>query len=105
MAEHFIIFCGKGIQPWVFTDEPYKMDRRATVDLVATEYDRLLSLHQIIGFDLDSGRCRDVTREIMSEVSNRWAHEGEPLTYEQYSLIELTLGTRVARSFTCHEVA
>lgn len=106
--ERFIILCGgrgsAGIEPWVYTDEPFKMDRRATVDLIASEAISLRSLHSVLAFEV-GGQCREVTREIMTEVSTKWAHQGEPLTYEQYSLVELVLGTRVARSFVCHEVA
>jgi hypothetical protein len=103
-AERFIVFCGAGLEPWVYTDEPFKMDRKAVVDLIASEASKLKGLHSVIGFTI-GGACREVTREIMIEVSTKWAHQGEPLTYEQYSLVELVLGTRVARSFVCHEVA
>jgi len=103
-AERFIVFCGTHTSPWVYTDEPYKMDRKAVIDLIASEASKLRSLHSVVGFTV-GGPCRDQTREIMQEVSNRWAHQGEPLTYWQYHLVELVLGTRVARSFVCHEVA
>jgi bacterioferritin-associated ferredoxin len=79
------------------------MDRKAVVELIATEASKLKSLHSVIGFTV-GGQCRDLTKEIMTEVSTKWAHQGEPLSYEQYSLVELVLGTRVARSFVC-EVA
>lgn len=102
--ERFIIFCGAGIEPWVYTDEPFKMDRKATVDLIASEAKSLGSISKIIAFEVGAN-CRDATKEIMTEVSTKWAHQGEPLTYEQYQLVELTLGTRVARSFLRHEVA
>jgi len=106
--ERFIVFCGgqgaSALEPWVYTDEPFKMDRRATVDLIASEASRLGTLSKIIAFEV-GGQCRDATKEIMTEVSTKWAHQGEPLTYEQYHLVELCLGTRVARSFVCHEVA
>jgi bacterioferritin-associated ferredoxin len=102
-TERFIIFCGAGLEPWVYTDEPFKMDRKAVVELIATEASKLKSLHSVIGFTV-GGQCRDLTKEIMTEVSTKWAHQGEPLSYEQYSLVELVLGTRVARSFVC-EVA
>lgn len=103
-TERFIVLCGAGLEPWVYTDEPFKMDRKAVIDLIASEASSLKSLHSIIGFSV-GGQCRDVTTEIMQEVSTRWAHQGEPLTYDQYHLVELVLGTRVARSFVCHEVA
>lgn len=103
-TERFIIFCGAGIEPWVYTDEPFKMDRKAVVEFIADNASSLRSLHSIIGFTV-GGACREVTREIMTEVSTKWAHQGEPLSYEQYALVELVLGTRVARSFVCHEVA
>jgi hypothetical protein len=74
------------------------------VDLIASEASRLGSLSKIIAFEVGAN-CRDATKEIMIEVSTKWAHQGEPLTYEQYKLVELVLGTRVARSFVCHEVA
>src|SRR5882757_5762656 len=107
-TERFIIFCGgqgaSGIEPWVYTDEPFKMDRQATVDLIASDASTFGSLHSIVSFGLGAV-TREVTREIMTEVSTKWAHQGEPLTYAQYRLVELCLGTRVARSFVCHEVA
>lgn len=103
--ERFIIFCGAPAnEAWVYTDEPFKMDRKAVVDLISSEASKLKTLHSVIGFTV-GGQCRDVTKEIMSEVSTRWARQGESLTYAQYHLVELVLGTRVARSFVCHEVA
>lgn len=104
-TERFIIFCGAPeTDAWVYTDEPFKMDRKATIELIAIDAKRLRTLSKIIAFEV-GGQCRDATIEIMQEVSTKWAHQGEPLTYEQYHLIELCLGTRVARSFVCHEVA
>ena len=103
--ERFIIFSGaknSGIEPWVYSDEPFKIDRKAAIDMIASGEPK--SLAMVLGFTV-GGTCRDATIDIMQEVSTRWAHQGEPLTYEQYHLVELILGTRVARSFVCHEVA
>lgn len=102
-TERFIIFCGTAIKPWVYSDEPFDIDRRTAIDMIASGEPPRPS--KVVAFDLTNGKCRDATREIIQEVSNKWAHQGEPLTYNQYALIELHLGTRVARSFVCHEVA
>ena len=41
----------------------------------------------------------DVTEEVARAVADRWAHDGEPLSYERYSFVEQMLGTRAARGF------
>lgn len=95
MTERFIVFCGKNIKPWIYTDEP--ADRDATVDLIASG--EALDLVKVIAFDVSAGTCRDATQEIATEVMTRWAHDGEPLSYQQYEFVEQTVGTRAARSF------
>lgn len=96
-TERFIVLCGQTIEPWVYTDEPFKMDRKATVDLVASGEPR--SVAQIIAFDVAAGTCRDATKEIAREVMDHWADAGEPLTYSQREFMEFHISVRAANSF------
>lgn len=97
MSERFIVLCGTQIEPWVYTDEPFKMTREKTVDLLASG--EALSMCKVVGFDLDKGTCRDATKEIATEVVNIWAHDGEPLSFSKREFVELQIGIRAANQF------
>jgi len=84
---------GVGIgRSWIERD-PASMDWQSTVEDVASgEIEGMIEVRE-------AATWADVTRDVALAVSTMWAHEGEPLSYEQYSFVEHQLGTRAARSF------
>jgi hypothetical protein len=62
-TERFILFCGREIEPWVYTDEPFKVTRAEAIRLIVTKEVKDPPL--IMAFDLVAGTCRPATAEIM----------------------------------------
>jgi hypothetical protein len=48
---------------------------------------------------LEIGTGRDVTEQMARAVMTIWAHDGEPLTENQYTFVELHVGMAAAMSF------
>ena len=71
-GERFIILCGRSIEPWVYHDEIFKLTRSEVVRMIVSgePANPEESIVLIIGFDLDAGKCRDATQDIMNEARN-----------------------------------
>jgi len=94
MSEQFILFCGRSIKPWIYTEEP--VNKLEAIQLVVTGECYPV---KTIAFDVKAGTCRDVSREIAVEAMNLWAYSGEPLTYAQREFIEQSISIQAANSF------
>lgn len=89
----YLVICGQHIAEYAPERELADMTWAGTIkDLADLQYPSMSRVIEI-------GTGADKTHEAMSEVSTKWAHQGEALSYEQYIAVELHLGTRAARSF------
>lgn len=93
MTERFILFSGRAIKPWIYTDEP--VNKLEAIQLVVTGE---VYPTMVMAFDLEAGTSRDASREIANEAMALWAKSGEPLTRNQYEYVELW-SMQAARSF------
>lgn len=94
--KQYIVFCGSK-EPYIRERNADELDRTSTIrQLAEGQFD---VPHKVIEYDLESGACRDVTRELAAEVANQWAEDGEPLSDWRREFIELSLGVAVANSF------
>lgn len=91
----YFVLCDFGAKlgrEWIARD-PASMDWQSTVeDIASGEISGMIEVRE-------AGTWADKTREVALAVSTKLAHSGEPLSYDQYSFVELHLGTRAARSF------
>lgn len=93
-TSQFFVLCdfGKLGREWIARD-PGAMDWQSTVENIASgEINGMIEVRE-------AGTWADKTREAAQAVSTKLARSGEPLSYDQYSFVELHLGTRAARSF------
>jgi hypothetical protein len=97
MATQYIVFCGSK-EPYIRERNSDELDRASTIRQLAEGQFDVPS--KIVEYDLESGKCRDVTTELAAEVAGQWAEDGEPLSDWRREFVELSLGVAVANEFS-----
>ncbi len=93
----YLVICHSNGAQYVAERDTSDFDRATTIKHIAEG--QIENLVQVIELNPAEHTSRDVTEDIAREVMTIWAHQGEPLTFNQYSFVEFHVGTRAARSF------
>lgn len=89
----YLVFCGNHIPEYTPEREVRHMNWTWTVsDIAGLQFESLSRVVEI-------GTGRDVTAEMVAEVSDQWAGQGDPLNDKQRKFLELHTSVRFAREF------
>lgn len=99
IQDHMIYFVTVAHEAGDYTPERNvaDMDRATTVrDIAEGQFE---GLSQVIEFNPHEATSRDVTEDVVHEVTDIWAHSGEELSDWQVEFVEAHLGVSAANLF------
>jgi hypothetical protein len=89
----YLVICGNAIPEYSPERELKDMTWDGTVnDIASMQFPGLARVIEI-------GSGKDVTKDMLKVVTDRWALQGEPLSSPQYDFVEQHCGTAFARKF------